>query len=91
MEKPKYVPIDCGFHDILLAKASVSDYCKIQYFSDIHELITVTSIIKDVFTVNKEEFARLASGETIRLDAIVSIAGNVSPNYLGFYDFSCDC
>ncbi|TAF98716.1 MAG: hypothetical protein EAZ44_11075, partial [Cytophagia bacterium] len=51
-----YQPIDCSFHDILLDNATKKKYHKIQYFTNLHEFITTDSIIKDVFTENKEEF-----------------------------------
>lgn len=86
-----YEPIDCSFHDLLLAKATLKEYCKIQYFTDIHEFITLNSMIKDVFTKNKEEFMQLNTDEIIRLDSIVSINGIFSPKYINFQDFTCDC
>lgn len=86
-----YTPIDCNFHDALLEKATIKKYCKIQYFTEIRELITTQSIIKDIFTQNKVEYMLLATDELIRLDKIVSVDGVVSPNYTYFQDFSCDC
>ncbi len=86
-----YIPINCHFHDILIEKATLKQFCKIQYFTELQELITLNTIITDIFTKNKEEFMLLVMGELVRLDKIVTINGVVSPNYAYFEDFSCDC
>ena len=89
--KTPYLPINCSFHDVLLEYATRKKYCKIQYFTEIRELVTVHSLIKDVFTAQKEEFAVLVQGERIRLDHIISVDGIISPTYAYFEDFTCDC
>lgn len=86
-----YQPINCSFHDVLLDNATKKKYHKIQYFTDLHEFITTDSIIKDVFTENKEEFLVLITDEVIRLDKIVSVGGVFQPKYAHIQDFSCDC
>lgn len=91
MTDSNYSPISCDFHDILLTKATLKEYCKIQYFTDLRELITVTSVIRDIYTQKGEEFMLLLTGEVIRLDKIIAIAGQMSPNYDGLIDFTCDC
>jgi Rho-binding antiterminator len=87
----EYLPIYCGYHDVILAKATEKRYCKIQYFTDIHEFTTVNNMIKDVFTKEKAEFMVLTTGEQIRLDRIVSIDGVFAPQFAHYQDFSCDC
>lgn len=89
--KKDYSPIDCGFHDVLLSKATLREYCKIQYYTEIKEFITTNSLIKDVFTKDGEEFMELTLGENIRLDRVVSINGMFAPNYSTIKDFTCDC
>ncbi|MCU0437391.1 MAG: DUF2024 family protein [Raineya sp.] len=89
--KKAYTPISCNYHDMLLAKATQKEYCKIQYFTEIREFITTNAVIKDVFTKNKEEFMQLATGETIRLDRIVSVNDEKLPTGKEIGDFSCDC
>ncbi len=87
----EYTPINCSYHDILLAKATEKTYCKIQYFTEIHEFMTINSLVKDIFTKEKEEFMALATGEKIRLDRVVSIGGVFAPQFAHYQDFSCDC
>jgi Rho-binding antiterminator len=87
----KYRPINCDYYDVILEKATIKSYCKIQYFSELHEFITTNAVIKDVFTKSGEEFMLLATGEVIRLDRLVSINGELTPHYARINDFSCDC
>ncbi|MCU0389661.1 MAG: hypothetical protein MUE81_00945 [Thermoflexibacter sp.] len=87
----KYHPINCDYYDVLLEKAMLKSYCKIQYFTDLHEFMTVNAVIKDIFTKNGEEFMLLATDEVIRLDRLVSINGELTPHHASINDFSCDC
>ena len=87
----KYKPINCDYYDVLTEKATMKSYCKIQYFSELHEFITTNAVIKDIFTKNGEEFILLATGELIRLDRLVSINGELAPHHSRINDFSCDC
>ena len=75
-----YKPIDCDFHDLLLAKATLQELCQIQYLNDSGEMLNTQSQIKDVYTQNKEEFMLLANGEIMRLDKVLSINGLVAPH-----------
>jgi Rho-binding antiterminator len=86
-----YKPINCDYYDVLTEKAVLKLYCKIQYFTDLHEFVTINAVIKDIFTKSGEEFMLLATGELIRLDRLVSINGELTPHYARFNDFSCDC
>lgn len=87
----KYKPIDCGFHDHLEAAATLRRYVKLQYFTEIHEFITVMAVVKDIYTKDKMEFLVLHTGEEIRLDRIVRIDDVPSPAYGDIDDFTCDC
>jgi len=68
----KYVPIDCNFHDGLLAKISLRKRVNIQYRVD-GKVLEKETYLKDVYTKEKEEFLVMEDGETIRLDQIVSV------------------
>jgi len=70
-----YQPINCSFHDVLLAKATLREVCQIVYWDEKEREITLDAIITDVFTRKGEEFMHLNNGIEIRLDAIVSVAG----------------
>ena len=75
MEKA-YQPINCSFHDVLLTKATLKESCLIVYREDEKE-VSVKAIITDVFTKKGEEFMQLNNGTLMRLDAIISVAGQV--------------
>lgn len=73
-----YKPINCNFHELLLAKATLQELCEIKYTSKTKASI-VNSIIIDVYTKKSEEFLTLDSGEIIRLDKIISINNEPLP------------
>jgi Rho-binding antiterminator len=89
METP-YQPITCNFYDILQDYATKGTYVKILYLTPLHELVSVSSIIKDfITTADKEEYIVLAIGEQIRLDAITKVQTNINPAYTDYFNNSC--
>lgn len=70
MREP-YKPISCSWHDTLLHKATLKDEVSFELESG----QSLTGIIVDVYTKEKEEFLRLNSGEIIRLDRIINMDG----------------
>lgn len=87
----KYNPIDQKFRSILEDAASRKRYVKLQYFTDIHEFISVMAVVKDLLKHKDEEYLLLHTEEEIRLDKIVRIDGQVAPGYADTHDFTCDC
>ena len=86
----KYQPVACSFYDVLQEAVTRRLYSKIQYYTEIHEFITVSAVIKDLYTKNGEEFIALNTGEVIRLDRIVRINDQLAPGQ-NVDDFTCDC
>lgn len=70
--KTIYKPISCSFYDKILEMATLKKRVSIQYL-EINQKKTIESIIKDVFTQNKEEFLLTDGGHKIRLDNIIKI------------------
>lgn len=75
-----YTPISCSYYDRLEALATTRTRSRIVYTSINEEADTpteheVSAIITDLFSKDKAEYMVLDSGETIRLDQIVSING----------------
>lgn len=66
----RYQPIDCGFHDQILEKATLRVPTQITYLDDEADIQTVKDVIEDVYTREGAEYMRLRSGLTIRLDKI---------------------
>lgn len=85
-----YKPINCDYHSVLEHYATLGSFCRIQFYTDIHEFKTVQAIIKDLYTQSGEEFMVLSSGEIIRLDRVVRINDDAAPQYDEGY-FKCDC
>lgn len=85
-----YHPVASSFYDILQEAATRRTYSKIQYYTEIREFLTVSAIIKDIYTKNGEEFLLLSTGENIRLDRIVRINDHLAPGQ-NVDDYTCDC
>lgn len=77
--KHKYIPIDCGFHDTLLDRATRRSVIELVYLDADEMPRTKHIVIKDVYTKQKEEFLLMNDGEIIRLDQIVSVDGIEPP------------
>ncbi len=71
MEK-KYQPINCNVYDQLEAYATLKKEVEISYSKDNVE-VNIRSVIKDLYTRQKEEFLLLDNEQEIRLDHILSI------------------
>ena len=85
-----YHPVACSFYDELQKAAAQRIYSKIQFYTEIHEFMTVFAVIKDILTKKGEAFVSLNTGETIRLDRIVRINDTLAPGQ-NIDDFTCDC
>ncbi len=70
-----YEPISCSFHDELEILAMHRQACVIVFTGKDQATIQLTSTIVDVFSRDGEEFVRLADGEEIRLDRLISVDG----------------
>jgi Rho-binding antiterminator len=68
-----YQPIDCDLYDELIALVMRHQHCTIQYRDAQHQTLTIDDQLVDVYTQDKQEFLKLKSGHTIRLDALISI------------------
>lgn len=73
-----YVPISCSFYDILEESATKNSPVGIQYFDDTGQPQSKRGIIKDLITRESREYMILDSGDTIRLDRVISVNG-ISP------------
>ena len=80
MMSTNYKAINCDFHELILANATLKKECLIVYRKE-SKSIAVTDVIVDVYTKKGEEFMVLASDEIIRLDFIISIDNQKLPKY----------
>ena len=68
-----YTPIDCEFHDVLEAAATLRRNVAIDHLDDEGNRRVVDARIADLFARDGAEYMRLDDGSLIRLDRIVSI------------------
>lgn len=68
-----YVPIDCEFHDVLEAVATLRRVVAIDHLDDEGNRRVVDARIADLFARDGAEYMRLDDGSLIRLDKLVSI------------------
>ncbi len=78
--KKKYVPIDCGYLDIIEHYATLRQPVEISYLLDDAE-VKLTAVIKTWENTGEAEYMILRNGLRIRLDHIVSIDNKVSSGY----------
>lgn len=64
-----YIPVDCDWYDYLEIYCMHKSKVRLEYFKE-EELIQCETIIEDLYTKNKEEFAIISGGIHIRLDRI---------------------
>jgi Rho-binding antiterminator len=69
-----YRPIDCEFHDVLEAAATTRKVVDVVFHDHATgELTSRSARIVDLFSRSGEEFMTLDTGDTMRLDRIVSV------------------
>ena len=68
-------------------------YVKVQYFTELHELITHSALVASLQIEGDNSIVSLSSGEHIPLTQLVSVDGHFSPSYEGYapYCETCDC
>lgn len=80
MSEASYRPIDCGFHDELLARAIRKVPVEVVYTDERGGEAKAVDLIEDVFARDSAEFLRLKSGVEIRLDKLVRVDGISAPD-----------
>lgn len=86
-----YQPIDRAFYDTLATAADARKFVRLEYLTDLNEFIKTDVSLRRLFVQDGVEVVELATGDTIRLDRIVSISGQLSPHFPGYANYSCDC
>lgn len=84
-----YKPIDPTFHQELQKLVAKRAGTRIQFYTAIHEFMTLHATLKELITKDDAEYLVLTTGEEIRLDRIVRIGDRPAPGYDEDY-FKCD-
>lgn len=74
-----YRPISCDFHDELCLLAVQKRSCEIVFRDLGGEEARIEDRIEDIYTEGKEEFLRIGSGLTLRLDRLLRVDGKYPP------------
>jgi Rho-binding antiterminator len=86
----KYQPVEQSFYQEIEQYREKRKYIGIHYFTELHEYISTTAIIKEIVSHDEAEYILLTTGEKVRLDWIVRLDGKPAPGY-NISDFTCDC
>lgn len=70
-----YQPINCEFHDLLEAHATLRKAVRIGIRDESGTVQHHTATITDLYAQNGAEFMSISTGETVRLDQIEEIDG----------------
>lgn len=87
LNQPDFLVSDTAFRSAIIP----GKFVRIEYLTDLNEFIKTDVMIKQFVRENGTESLELATGDIIPLDRVVSVSGNLSPNYPGYGNYSCDC
>jgi Rho-binding antiterminator len=79
------------FDELLTGSIQTGKYVKIQYFTELHEFITINSLIKCPQNLPEDSILIVMNEEIVKLANLVSINGIYAPQYAYIEDFTCDC
>lgn len=74
MDRP-YRPINCEFHDLLESLATLRSPARIEHLDASGAPQALTGVITDVFAQGGVEYLTLQSGESLRLDRLLTVNG----------------
>jgi Rho-binding antiterminator len=84
-----YEPIDQNFHKEIESLVAKRAGVRIQFYTDIHEFVTLHATLKELISKEDSEYLVLTTGEEVRLDRIVRLGNRPAPGYDEDY-FKCD-
>jgi Rho-binding antiterminator len=83
MATTPYIPVDCGFHDIIEAQAVQGRPCAVVFLNDAGEAQHMDTRVLDVYARGNEEFVILEAypgQRPLRLDRLIRVAGVDRPD-----------
>ncbi|GJM35208.1 MAG: hypothetical protein DHS20C18_42090 [Saprospiraceae bacterium] len=78
-QQKKYVPIDCNFYDRIEAAIVLRKVVQLAYWDESGHNVLVETRLKDTLVTAGEEFLILPTGDSIRMDRIISLDGEAIP------------
>jgi hypothetical protein len=79
------------FSSLLQEVAAKHLYVKIHYYSDLHELLKVTSVVKGLENKEGIEHLLLANGDSISVNRLVKIGDTPAPGHDADDFYNCAC
>ena len=70
-----YVPISCEFHDLLEVHATTRRPTALRFRDSSGTEQARSAVITDVYARSGAEYLSMDSGETLRLDQLIEVAG----------------
>ncbi|AQG81381.1 hypothetical protein [Spirosoma montaniterrae] len=86
-----YQAVAGPFRDAVVAATNARKFVRLEYLTDLSEFIKADVALRRLYEQDGAEFLEFATGETVRLDRVVSIGGELSPLFPGYANYSCDC
>ena len=77
----RYIPINCDFHDLLESLATTQKRVRIGFDDEEGEVQHRSAIITDVFAREEAEYLTMSTGETLRLDRLLTVDGTNFSDY----------
>lgn len=82
---------DSTFYKTLVTAVTNRQFVRLEYLTDLNEFIKADMALRELLTKDGAESVELASGDTVPLERIVSVSGQLSPLFPGYANYSCDC
>ena len=74
-----YVPISCEFHDVLEAHAMTRKRVQLRFRDIGGNVQERVASLTDVFSREGSEYVSISTGETVRLDRLISVGSERLP------------
>lgn len=87
LNQPDFLVSDAAFRAAIIP----GKFVRLEYLTDLNEFVKADVMIKQLAHEDGTEQLELATGETVPLNRVVSVSGNLSPHYPDYGNYSCDC
>ena len=87
LNQPDFIASETDFRAAIIP----GKFVRLEYLTDLNEFIKADVVIKQLVREGASERLELATGDIIPLNRVVSVSGNLSPNYPSYGNYSCDC
>lgn len=79
------------FLSYLAETAAKKEYVKVHYYSELHELLKITGVVKSLEEQEGKPRLLLAGGEAIPVEKLVRVGSRLAPGHDEDDFYSCGC